>query len=161
MPTYSCHHSYRSSQLCLSSATSAPSQEAYTAAHNTSPALSLTHTNACTLVLPHYYYLSIQSEHAAGPYLPLIHTRPHAHNATFDDDSAVFTVEIQNSFVHTRRDEYFRSGGTKVLLGFYHRITAGMLMTKPNYGGLITATFTKLITAKRRQTLQVIHSVGY
>lgn len=34
-------------------------------------------------------------------------------------------------------------------------------MTKPNYGGLITATFTKLITTKRRQTLQVIHSVGY
>eukprot|EP00064_Thunnus_orientalis_P017562 superscaffoldBa00003771_g17646 len=29
-----------------------------------------------------------------------------------------------------------------------------MLMTKPNYRGLIAATFTKLITAKRRQALQ-------
>lgn len=53
------------------------------------------------------------------------------------------------------------SSDTRVLLGFYHRITGGMLMTKPNYRGLIAATFTKLITAKRRQALQVIHSVGY
>lgn len=34
-------------------------------------------------------------------------------------------------------------------------------MTKPNYRGLITATFTKLITAKRRYALQVIHYFGY
>lgn len=34
-------------------------------------------------------------------------------------------------------------------------------MTKPNYRGLITETFTKLITAERRDALQVIHHVGY
>lgn len=33
-------------------------------------------------------------------------------------------------------------------------------MTKPNYRGLITATFTKPITAKRRYALQVIHYFG-
>lgn len=53
------------------------------------------------------------------------------------------------------------STNTRALLGFYRRNTEGMLMTKPNYRGLITAKFTKLITAKRQDALQVIHCVGY
>lgn len=44
---------------------------------------------------------------------------------------------------------------------FITELQGGMLMTKPNYRGLIAATFTKLITAKRRYALQVIHHVGY
>lgn len=161
MPTYSCHHGYRPSQLCLSSATSAPSQEAYTAAHNTSLALSLTHTNARTLFLPRYYYLSVESEHIVWT-IPVqsTHTHTHTDKVTSCKNIAVFTVKIQIFLVCAERWILW-IGNTRVLLGFYHRITGGMLMTKPNYGGLITATFTKLITTKRRQTLQVIHSVGY
>lgn len=44
---------------------------------------------------------------------------------------------------------------------FITELQGGMLMTKPNYRGLISVTFTKLITAKRRYALQVIHYVGY
>lgn len=54
------------------------------------------------------------------------------------------------------------SGDTTSSAGvFITELQGGMLMTKPNYRGLITASFIKLITAKRRQALQVIHSVGY
>lgn len=47
------------------------------------------------------------------------------------------------------------------LFFFITELQGGMLMTKPNYRALITATFTKLITAERRQALQVIHYVGH
>lgn len=76
----------------------------------------------------------------------------------------MFTFRFASLYVNERERlserETLWSTDTRVLLGFYQRITGGMLMTKPNYRGLITATFIKLITAKRRQALQVIYSVG-
>lgn len=59
MPTYSCYHSYRLSQLCLSSATSAPSQEAYAVAHNTSYKYANTHAHICTNFAAHPWSVSI------------------------------------------------------------------------------------------------------
>lgn len=59
------------------------------------------------------------------------------------------------------RDEWVGAPAQEFCWLFITELQGGMLMTKPNYRGLIAATFTKLITAKRRYALQVIHYVGY
>ena len=96
------------------------------------------------------------------------HTHIQLHQVNYLRQRAVFTVHTDTFwFPHglcacvcmcvTNRLEHRHQSST----GFLSQNYRGMLMTKPNYRGLIAATFTKLITAKRRQALQVIHSVGY
>lgn len=97
--------------------------------------------------------------------LPKTHTFPYCssiqlHQVNYLRQRAVFTIP-SDTFWFPSVCVCMNTLNSRLLLGFYHRITGGMLMTKPNYRGLITATFTKLITAKRRKALQVIHYVGY
>lgn len=121
----------------------------------------LAHTHAHEHERAHYCS-STRFEHSAGLYAPPPKTHTHAKlNQVNDLSQCMYLCVHVYVCVCVRERWIVWSSDTRVLLGFYHRITGGMLMTKPNYRGLITTTFTKLITAKRRQALQVIHSVGY